>query len=119
MKLISVFVMVLLFVLLSGCNDRDERAKASSAVEGGMKCGSGKCGANMFDGNAALAKKKANITLQMREDDPRRECVTKAKSTRELYDCVRDPESGKLTKKCGAMETEKTMKCGSGKCGAQ
>lgn len=119
MKLLSVSVIIFLLAFNSGCNDKDDTAKASSAVGGGMKCGSGKCGASMFDGNAALAKKKANITLQMREDDPRRECVSKAKNTRALYDCVRDPESGKLTKRCGAMQEEETMKCGAGKCGAK
>lgn len=112
MKLLSVSVIIFLLVFNSGCNDRDESAKASSAAENGMKCGSGKCGAGMFDGNAALAKKKANIIVQMREDDTRRDCVTKAKNTKALYDCVRDPESGKLTKKCGVMKEDETMKCG-------
>ncbi len=119
MKLLSVFVTVLLLVMISGCNDRDDSAKASSAAESGMKCGSGKCGAGMFDGNAALAKKKANIIVQMREDDTRRDCVTQAKNTKTLYDCVRDPQSGQLTKKCGAMQEDETMKCGAGKCGAK
>lgn len=136
---------LILFFLLGfslGCSsDRDDSAK-ESAVGSGMKCGAGKCGANMFDGSAALVKKKANITKQMQEDDPRRDCVFKAATTKELYDCVRDPETEKLTKiwsgdvkretapmkcgagKCGAaMQTpepkkEPAMKCGAGKCGA-
>jgi len=92
-----------------------------------MKCGAGKCGANMFDGNAALVKKKKNVTIQMRDDDPRRDCVAKASSTKEVYDCVRDPKTGKLSKKCGVgkcgdamKETSpsSSMKCGAGKCGA-
>ena len=102
-------------LLLSGCNEKkEEESKAP-----GMKCGAGKCGANMFDGNSALAKKKKNILAQMREDDKRKDCVIAAKTTKEAYDCVRD-SSGKLSLKCGG-DTQKikepTMKCGAGKCG--
>ena len=113
---------LILFVLLGfnlGCSsDRDESAK-SSAVGSGMKCGAGKCGANMFDGNAAVAKKKANIIKQMQENDPRRDCVANAQTTKEVYNCVRDPETGKLSKSfSGEAVQESSMKCGAGKCGA-
>jgi uncharacterized low-complexity protein len=107
-------------LLISGCSDKNSSDKAS-LTEGGMKCGAGKCGASMVDGNTVVAKKKKNILSQMREDDPRKECVIKAKSNKALYDCVRDPKSKRLTTKCGAgkcgNESEEiTMKCGAGKC---
>lgn len=111
-----------LILILSACSDA-KNAKKSSAP--GMKCGSGKCGANMFDGNAALIKKKKNILSQMRKNDPRKDCVKKAKTTQETYDCVRDPKTHIMTLKCGegkcgkAMKPQKsTMKCGIGKCGS-
>ena len=123
MKKIYITASVLLLTLLfSACSD-DKGAKKSSAP--GMKCGAGKCGANMFDGNAALVKKKKNILSQMRENDPRKGCVKSAKSTKALYDCVRDPKTKKMTFKCGegkcgtAMQAPKpAMKCGVGKCGS-
>ena len=127
MKLLLTFITTLLLVLSSGCNNRDNSEKESNPATGGMKCGAGKCGANMFDGNAALVKKKKNVTIQMREDDPRRDCVANASTTKEVYDCVRDPETGKMSKKCGAGKcgesmkasaTTSTMKCGAGKCGS-
>jgi len=127
MKLLLTFITTLLLVLSSGCNNRDNSEKERNPAAGGMKCGAGKCGANMFDGNAALVKKKANIVKQMREGDSRRDCVAGASTTKEVYDCVRDPKSGKLTKKCGlgkcgeAMQDSSpkaTMKCGAGKCGS-
>jgi len=115
MRTSTLLVLLTLFVL-SGCSERQEENKAS-----GMKCGSGKCGANMFDGNSALAKKKKNILSQMREDDPRKECVIAAKTTKTVYDCVRNPKSKKMTMKYGdSMEKtpkEPMMKCGAGKCG--
>ena len=125
MKLLLTFIITLLLVLSTGCNNRDDSAKDSSPAAGGMKCGAGKCGANMFDGNAALVKKKKNVTIQMRDDDPRRDCVASASTTKEVYDCVRDPETGKMSKKCGAgkcgeamkSSSSASMKCGAGKCG--
>lgn len=117
MKL-AVLILGTFVLLMSACSD--EKKQAASA---GMKCGSGKCGANMFDGNAALAKKKRNILAQMRKDDPRKACVKSAKSTKAVYDCVRDPKTHILTRKCGEgksatdMEPKKpAMKCGAGKC---
>jgi len=120
MKLLLTFITTLLLVLSSGCNDRNNSEKESSPAVGGMKCGAGKCGANMFDGNAALAKKKANIVKQMRENDPRRDCVVRATTTKEVYNCVRDPETGKMSKKCGDTPSNSvsTMKCEAGKCGS-
>ncbi len=115
-------ILFLAALLFSACSDEK---KASRSSVPGMKCGAGKCGANMFDGNAALAKKKRNILRQMRENDPRKECVHQAKSTKKLYDCVRDPKTKKMTLKCGegkcgtSMKAEKSlMKCGAGKCGS-
>jgi len=118
MKLLLIFATILLLVFSTGCNNRDDSAKESNPAAGGMKCGAGKCGANMFDGNAALVKKKANISKQMRSDDPRRECVRQAASTKEVYDCIRDSKTGKLSKKCGATMNSSSMKCGTGKCGS-
>ena len=120
MRILTV-IFFTLSLLLSGCGDSKQ---AKEQAGGGMKCGAGKCGANMFDGKGALAKKKKNILSQMRKDDPRKDCVIQAKSTKEAYDCVRSPETGKLTKKCGvgkcgnAKDQAKmpTMKCGEGKC---
>ncbi|UCN00231.1 hypothetical protein LCX93_12020 [Sulfurimonas sp. SWIR-19] len=117
-----VLLTLITFVLfISACSDEKKVAKSSAP---GMKCGSGKCGANMFDGSAALVKKKKNILAQMRQDDPRQDCVKNAKSTKKMYDCVRDPKTHIMTLKCGegkcgtAMPQPKpTMKCGAGKCG--
>lgn len=105
---------------IGGCSSERDDAPKESRSAGGMKCGAGKCGANMFDGNAALVKRKANITAQMRADDPRRDCVFKAATTKALYDCVRDPLTGALSKKCGNRSTVNAaqMKCAAGKCGS-
>ena len=112
--MIKILSLALLSVLiLGGCSDskeaRDKKAPA-------MKCGSGKCGANMFDGNSALAKKKKNMLSQMRDDDTRKDCVLSAVSTKALYNCVRDAHTGKLSTKCGVSEVESgkeaVMKCG-------
>ncbi len=120
-----VKIIASLFVLfsLSACSDGEKTAKGSASS--GMKCGAGKCGANMFDGKGALAKKKKNILSQMRENDPRKDCVIQATTTKEAYNCVRSPETKRLTLKCGvgkcgtAKEQKKmpAMKCGAGKCG--
>ncbi|PHR54169.1 MAG: hypothetical protein COA44_14065 [Arcobacter sp.] len=106
---------------ISGCGEKKEE-KASVP---GMKCGADKCGANMFDGNSALAKKKKNILKQMREDDPRKDCVIAAITTKDAYNCVREPNGKKLIMKCGVGKCgsekdrakEPEMKCGAGKCG--
>lgn len=107
----------LLLLAFSGCDEKKEPPKS---VGSGMKCGAGKCGANMFDGNSALDKKKKNILSQMRKDDSRQDCVMGAKSTKEAYNCVRDKETNRLTLKCGAdtIKKEPVMKCGPGKCGS-
>jgi len=105
---------------LSACTE-EKIPKGSKAPE--MKCGAGKCGANMFDSKTALSKKKKNILSQMREDDPRKECVRNAKTTKETYNCVRHPQTNKMSLKCGegkcGATTKKTpsMKCGAEKCG--
>ncbi len=118
MKKVVIFIFVVLAALsLDGCSDRDDRPKNSAEAGSTMKCGAGKCGANMADGNSALMKKKMNILSQMREDDTRRDCVTKAQNTKALYDCVRNPETGRLTTKCGNTTMPGSMKCGAGKCG--
>ena len=107
-----------LILFFSACSDEKQTSKGSASS--GMKCGAGKCGANMFDGKGALAKKKKNILSQTREDDPRKGCVINAKTTKELYNCVRSPKTNKMTLKCG-IDTKKSgpvMKCGAGKCGS-
>jgi len=130
MRLQLIFMTTLLLVLGTGCNSRDDSAKEHRPAADGMKCGAGKCGANMFDGSMALVKKKANIVRQMRKDDPRRDCVASASTTKEVYDCVRDPKTGKMSKKCGVgkcgadmskLEPKKAaaMRCGAGKCGRE
>lgn len=121
-KIYSITLLSLLVLFVSGCSDEKKSPKSSAS---GMKCGAGKCGANMFDGNAALVKKKRNILSQMRENDPRKDCVKKAKTTKATYNCVRDPQTKIMTLKCGegkcgtAMKAPKpVMKCGTGKCGS-
>ena len=88
-----------------------------------MKCGAGKCGANMFEGNSALMKKKDNILSQMDPKDLRKECVLGAKTTKALYDCVRDTRTGKLIKTDTYVNedenTDSSKKCGAEKCGAK
>ena len=135
MKITLSLSLLTLSLLLSGCTDKD---KSKSLTEGGMKCGAGKCGSSMVDGSAVLVKKKVNILEQLTKQDSRRDCVLKAKSTKALYNCVRDLETGRLTiidgnttfkavtpKKEVVKETEKvapkkesnsSMKCETGKC---
>ena len=122
MKLIHLLITALTIVLLSACNGEKQK---ESITEGGMKCGAGKCGASMVDGSAVLVKKKMNILNQLREDDTRRDCVLKSTTTKELYNCVREEESGRLSTKCSADNTRKppkkeapAMKCEAGKCGS-
>ena len=112
----SLLLSTLILVAFSGCNEKKEPPKT---VGSGMKCGAGKCGANMFDGNSALSKKKKNILSQMRDDDSRKDCVIAASTTKEVYNCVRDKKTQKMTLKCGAavIKKEPAMKCGTGKCG--
>ena len=113
-------------LLTVGCNDKNtetEDPHQTSLTESGMKCGAGKCGASMVDGNTIVAKKKKNILSQMREDDPRKTCVLNANTTKVLYNCVRNPKSKRLTTKCGTGKCSNatkdiTMKCGAGKCGS-
>jgi len=75
----------------------DQKKKSDAPTTGVMKCGAGKCGANMISGDSALADKQRNILSQMDINDPRMKCVTNAKSVEAVYDCVRDPETGKLS----------------------
>ena len=118
----TVIFTLSILALLSGCSDKD---KTTSITEGGMKCGPGKCGASMVDGSAVLVKKKMNILDQLKKNDSRRDCVLKATSTKDLYNCVRVSETGRLSTKCSADNTRKipkkkvsTMKCEAGKCGS-
>ncbi len=123
--------LITISTLFTGCNNKE---KSKSLTEGGMKCGAGKCGSSMVDGSAVLVKKKLNILNQMDKDDYRRTCVLEAKSTKALYNCVRDPDTGRLTivpkktntttpkstvivvKKALVKEKDGTMKCQAGKC---
>jgi len=121
MQLKIFLALLCTLALLSGCAGE----KKESITEGGMKCGPGKCGASMVDGSAVLIKKKMNILDQLREDDDRRECVLSAITTKELYNCVRIEETGRLSTKCAADNTKKApnkeapaMKCEAGKCGS-
>ncbi|MDQ7043126.1 MAG: hypothetical protein Q9M34_06290 [Sulfurimonas sp.] len=107
-KLLQLILATLLLGALVGCSDSKDTKKSKTP---GMKCGAGKCGANMFDGKGALAKKKKNMLSQMRENDPRKECVIEAKTAKEAYACVKHKETNKMSTKCG------TQKCGVGKCG--
>ena len=108
-----IFTLFVTLFLLSCSNQQEEQSAP------GMKCGAGKCGANMFDGNSAMDKKKKNILRQMKDDDTRKDCVINASSTKEVYNCVREPKGKKLTTKCGTETQESSkMKCGAGKCGA-
>ena len=105
MKSIYLTPILLTVFLLSGCNQKENK---ESLTEGGMKCGSWKCGASMVNGSAVLVKKKMNILKQLKEDDNRRDCVLKAASTKELYNCVRVSKTGRLSTKCSSDNT-KTM----------
>jgi len=107
----TIYILALTLLLITGitsCSDAEQGAKSSAS---GMKCGAGKCGANMFDGKGALSKKKRNIISQMRTNDPRIDCVKSAKTTLEAYNCVKHKETNRMSLKCG------TSKCGEGKCG--
>jgi len=112
----TMLVSSLALLVLGGCSSQEVKDKEKKVTD--MKCGAGKCGANMFDGNAALAKKKSNILSQMIDNDTRKDCVIGATTTKVLYDCVRDPKTGKLSLKCGSGKKEPIMKCGAGKCGS-
>lgn len=110
---LSLLTITLFFV---GCSDKE---KDKSLTEGGMKCGAGKCGSSMVDGSAILVKKKMNILDQIEAKDKRRDCVLKAKTTKALYNCVRDPKTGRLSReerRVAQKESNISMKCRSGKC---
>ena len=98
-NILSLSLITLTLLTLSACSDKE---KTKSLTEGGMKCDPGKCGASMVNGSAVLVKKKMNILDQMRKDDTRRDCVLKTTSTKHLYDCIKDPRTGRITTKCSA-----------------
>ena len=124
---LSALLLIASATIITACTDKE---KEKSLTEGGMKCGAGKCGASMANGSALLVKKKLNMLNQMKEKDPRRDCVLKAATTKSLYNCVRDPKTGRLriepkeetalavskSKKSDAKQ-KSTMKCQAGKCG--
>jgi len=116
---ILLSTLLILTLILSACNNK---GKEESITEGGMKCGPGKCGASMVDGSAVLVKKKMNILDQLKEDDTRRECVLASNTTKELYNCVRVEETGRLSTKCSIdnvkQKSVEAMKCEAGKCGS-
>jgi len=117
MKISIVMAVTVAALVFAGCSS--DSGEKESLTEGGMKCGPGKCGASMMDGNVVLVKKKSNMLEQMRESDSRRGCVIGAESVKELNECVRDSESGRLSIKCGdsEMKNDPQMKCAPGKCG--
>jgi hypothetical protein len=100
-KIITIGLLSL--ALLLGCSDKE---KSKSVTEGSMKCGAGKCGANAANGSALLLKKKMNILDQMKKDDTRRDCVLKAKTTKILYNCVRNKITGRLSTKCDISKVQ-------------
>ncbi|MDM5272522.1 hypothetical protein PGH07_10055 [Sulfurovum sp. zt1-1] len=108
-------------ILLSGCSDKD---KTKSLSENAMQCGPGKCSASMIDGSTVLVKKKTNILDQLKEDDPRRACVVDAETTKEVYNCVRDEATARLSlemttaEKAVSKNETSEMKCAPGKCSA-
>ncbi len=112
MNLPTIILSILMVLWAQGCGEKQEQDSQSS-----MKCGAGKCGANMFDSGSALGRKKANILSQLAEDDDRRSCVINANTTKTLYNCVRDPKTGKLTLEYSEQPRKAVMKCESGKCG--
>lgn len=111
----TVLLVCITLIVLIGCGDKEETKREGAKKS--MKCGADKCGSNMLDGNSALIKKKKNILSQMHEKDSRKKCVLQAETTRSLYDCVRDPSTGKLS----ITETDQAapMKCGAQKCGSK
>ncbi len=134
-KILSLSLLTITLLFTTGCTDKE---KSESLTEGGMKCGAGKCGSSMVDGSAVLVKKKMNILDQLDKKDARRDCILKAKTTKALYNCVRDPKTGRLTiedksnafiavekkkpiqkevpKKAVQKKEEAAMKCAAGKC---
>ena len=119
MRIRQLLVLSTTVLLISACSGEKQK---ESITEGGMKCGPGKCGASMVDGSAVLVKKKMNILNQLREDDTRRDCVLKATTTKNLYDCVRVEETKRLSTKCSTDKSIKkeseVMKREAGKCGS-
>jgi uncharacterized low-complexity protein len=115
--LYKILVFITLFSF-SGC-DFKKVEEGNAPKQSAMKCGAGKCGASMIDDNSVLNKKKKDILAQMRLDDTRKDCVKSATSTKNMYNCLRDKDTKRLTKKCAAeMKCGGAMKCGAGKCGA-
>jgi len=110
-----VLLVFITLVVLTGCTEKNETKRQGSQKN--MKCGAGKCGANMVEGNSALVIKKQNILSQMQEKDSRKECVIQAETTKAVYDCVRDPSTGKLT--ITDIKQKSSMKCGAQKCGGK
>ena len=119
MRLSKLIILSSTLILLTACTGEKQK---ESITEGGMKCGPGKCGASMVDGSAVLVKKKMNVLDQLKEDDTRRDCVLKSNTTKDLYDCVRVEETGRLSTKCSADNVKEkeaeAMKCEAGKCGS-
>ncbi len=78
---------------MSACGNTN---RGSSETDGGMQCGAGKCGASMAGGSKRLVAKKEAILKTLDRNDSRRECVLKASNVASMYDCVRDPKTGRL-----------------------
>jgi uncharacterized low-complexity protein len=110
MKYVAFVVLVLFF---GGCDFKKVDESEVSNTTPAMKCGPGKCGAAMMGTSTKLVAKKKNVLENMADDDERRDCVEKAKTTQEVQECIGDEDTKSTTMKCGGG-----MKCGAGKCGA-
>ena len=90
----KITITIIALALLTNCINQEKKEK--SLTEGGMKCGAGKCGSSMVDGSSLLSQKKKEILDQIKKEDKRKDCVLKAKTTKTLYDCIRDEKTGRL-----------------------
>ncbi|WP_345985860.1 hypothetical protein WCX49_01715 [Sulfurimonas sp. HSL-1656] len=93
----TLYTAALLAALIAFAGCSDQKKASDTPTAGAMKCGAGKCGANMVSGSSELAKKQRAVLTQMSTDDPRMGCVMNAQTVEAIYDCVRDPDTGKLT----------------------
>ncbi len=77
------YILIFALLFLSGCKDKKQSSKTN------MKCGAGKCGANMSESSTRLEKRRIKILKQMKSSDEAQECVKGASSMKELYGCLK------------------------------